>query len=105
MFPFNGAVLLMSVWARDEVGNAGLGKISVKFLVFPAPIGLNRANFGAQQEFDLLLELIEHVFNIRFVLQQIDPRKFTEIIKKANIVFEPASGFNCWTPYIRMNKF
>jgi hypothetical protein len=51
------------------------------------------------------LEFLKVFEHLRFIPKQIDPREFTIIINKTNIVFLPTKRINGRTPHIWKNKF
>jgi hypothetical protein len=51
------------------------------------------------------LELQEEASDLRMIMHQINPREFTEIINKTDIIFKTSNILGCRTPDIRENKF
>jgi len=78
-------------------------KCVMNFLVFPTPIGLDTLNFSIQEAFNMCLEPQKYTRGVCTIMHQIDPRKFTEIIDEADIIFETPNGLRCRAPYIREN--
>jgi hypothetical protein len=101
MFSFSGAILLMGMRTGNMMGNANLLKESIQFLIFTTPICLHSNYFPIKLALNKLLVIEESLINIRTLLKQIDPCKFTEIIDEAYIIcmfFHRKGGR---PPYIR----
>ena len=71
----SNAILLGSMRVRNSMRDARALKIAMQLLILTNPIGLNNFNFSIQKAFDMCLEGIEHLFNIRLVLEKINPAK------------------------------
>ena len=80
-------------------------KISVKTVILPTPIGLNRLDFGVQKVLNMGLKCIKDVFDIRFVFEEIDPAKTRVVIHKANIILVPLRRGCSRTPNVGVNQF
>ena len=100
MFTFNNTILLGRMRAGHTVDNAYALKVSMEFVIFTTPIGLNCLNLSTRKALNISLESIEHILNIRLVFNEIDPTKTCVIIDKTDIIFETSRGGNRRTPNI-----
>ena len=100
MFPLGGAVLLMSMRARNMVCDANAFKKGVQPLVLPTPIGLHGNDLTIKQTFNMSLEKTKFFKDIRFIFEQIYPTKLAEIINKTDIVFLPSYRDGSRTPNV-----
>jgi hypothetical protein len=83
------------------LSNAYLLKEPVELFIFTTPIGLHSNDFSIKLALNKLLKIKKDLINIRTLLEQINPSKFTEIIYKAYIISVLANRGWCRTPYIR----
>ena len=82
-------VLLRGMWIGHTVRDARVLKISMEFVVFTTPVGLNDLDFIIQKAFDMSLKVVGNLLNIRLVFKQINPSETRVVVKKTNIVLEP----------------
>ena len=73
-------------------------------MVFASPIGLNCTNFCVEESFDMGLKIVENLFDIRFMFENINPGKTANVINEANIKFKTSRGGEGRPPHIGMNK-
>jgi hypothetical protein len=76
-------------------------KERINLLVFPSPVGLNRKDFSIKEPLDKILEVLELLEKLRFVLEHVDPCKFTIVINEANIILKTTNRITHRSPYIR----
>lgn len=65
---------------RHLMNQNTLLKIFVKFMIF-TPIGLYGTNFGVKKMPNMILEIIENLFNIKFVFNVVNPSVMNKIIQ------------------------
>jgi hypothetical protein len=95
----------VSIGARNMVRDTKFVKRRIQPFVFTTPISLDCKDFLAKQMFNKILELSEFLKHLRFVLEKIDPHKFTIIINESNTIFIFSNRLTCRTPNIGENKF
>ena len=100
MFALYGAMLLMSMWARNVMRDANAFKKRVQPLVLPTPIGLHGNDLTIKQTFNMSLEKTKFFEDIRFIFEQIYPTKLAKIINKTDIVFLSSYRDGSRTPNI-----
>jgi hypothetical protein len=100
MLAFSSPVLLMCVRTRYKVSDSDVTKKGVKPLIFTTPITLHGKNLVVKQPLNKTLKLTKIFEHLKFITKQIDPREFTIIIDKANIVFLATKRINGRTPHI-----
>jgi hypothetical protein len=103
MFTFRNTILLGRVRTRHTVRDTRVLKVPMELMVFTTPIGLNCLDFIIQKAFDMSLEVIEDLFNVRLMFDKIYPAKMGIIINETNIVFKTSRGGNGRTPNIGVN--
>ena len=86
VFAFSGTILLVGQWTRNMMFYSYEFKKGIKRLVFSTPISLDIMNFSTKLSFYKVLEIMKELKNSRFMAQEINPCKFTEIINKAHII-------------------
>jgi hypothetical protein len=72
-------------------------------VILTTPIGLKSLDFCVQKSFNMRLESIEDLLDIRLMFEKINPTEMRIVINKANIVFKTTRGCNSRPPNIRMN--
>jgi hypothetical protein len=105
MFTLSDPILLRRMWTRDTVNNTRALEVAIETMILTPPIGLNGLDFSIQKAFNISLESIKYLFNVRLVFKKINPSESRIIIYETNIVLVPPGGRTCFTPNIRMNKF
>ena len=75
VFTFSNTVLLRGVRARYSMRDSCPLKITVQPMIFTTPVRLNCFDFSVQKAFDMSLEGIENLLNIRLMFKEIDPAK------------------------------
>jgi hypothetical protein len=95
----------VSIGARNMVRDTNFVKRRIQPFVFTTPISLDCKDFLVKQMFNKILELSEFLKHLRFVLEKIDPRKFSIIINESNTIFISSNRLTCRTPNIGENKF
>jgi hypothetical protein len=87
MFSLGGAILLVCMRTRHMVCDANTLKEGVQFLILTTPIGLHGDDLFVKKAFNMVLEVMETLKNIRLLFEEINPCKFAEIIDKTHIIF------------------
>jgi hypothetical protein len=59
MLALDGAILLVSVWARNMMGYTYAFEEGVQGLILPSPIGLNNMNFAIKLSFNKILKIMK----------------------------------------------
>jgi hypothetical protein len=101
---FRNTILLGRMRAGHTVGDARALKIPMELVILAPPVRLNCLDFGAQKAFDVCLEGVEDLLNIRLVFEKINPAKPRVVINKTNIVLKTSGGGNSRTPNIRVDQ-
>jgi alanine dehydrogenase len=104
MLALGNAILLGGMWARNTVSNTRASKVGMEAMILTTPIGLDSANFSIQQAFYMRLKSVEDAFNVRFMLNQVNPRITAVVINEANIILKASGRRQSRTPNISMNK-
>jgi hypothetical protein len=86
---------------RNMMCNANFLKETVEFFIFTTPISLHGDNLTIKLALNILLKIKKHLINIRMLLKQVDPSKFTEVINEAYIICMLANRERSRTPYIK----
>jgi hypothetical protein len=86
VFALSGTILLMSMRARHMMSDANFLKEGIKLLIIASPICLHSDYFPTKLTFNIGLIVKKNLINIRTLLEQVNPRKFTIIIDKAYII-------------------
>jgi hypothetical protein len=73
----------VSIGARNMVRDTNFIKRRIQPFVFTTPISLDCKDFLVKQMFNKILELSEFLKHLRFMLEKIDPHKFTIIINES----------------------
>jgi hypothetical protein len=71
----SNSILLLSVRARDYMGNAIFLKILMQLVVFSPTIRLEGFDFCVKKQLNMFLKLKKNRLNIRFMLNDINPCK------------------------------
>jgi hypothetical protein len=90
----------MSMRTRNMVRYANALEKGIKLLILAPPISLHGYNFLIKHPFNKVLKITKALKHLRFMLNEIDPCKFAEIIYKTHIIFKPSDRLGCRTPYI-----
>jgi hypothetical protein len=61
-------------------------KLIVKFLVFPAPIGLNTSNFGVKESLNMFLKLEKDALRLGSIDHKINLCEFRKVINKTDTI-------------------
>jgi hypothetical protein len=91
----SNSILLLSVRARDSMGNAIFLKILMQLVVFSPTIRLEGFNFCVKKQLNMFLKLKKDRLNIRFIFNEVNPSKATIIVKEAHIVLITVYRFYC----------
>ena len=75
-------------------------KVAMEFVVFTTPVRLTGFDFIIQKAFDMSLEVVENLLNIRLVFKQINPGEARVVINKTNIILVPSRRSKSGTPNI-----
>lgn len=91
MFTLSDPILLRRMWTRDTVNNTRALEVAIETMILtpPPPIGLNGLDFSIQKAFNISLESIKYLFNVRLVFKKINPSESRIIIYETNIVLVP----------------
>ena len=73
-------------------------------MILTTPIGLNCTNLSVEKTLHMSLKDIKNVFDIRFMLKEIDPVMVAIVINKTNIILITSRGGHRRTPNICVNK-
>jgi hypothetical protein len=95
----------MSIWSRNMMGDTNLLEEGIKLVVFPSPVGLNDKNFSIKEHFNKVLEILNFLKQLRFVLKQIDPCELAIVINETNIIFKMTNRITSRSPYICKCEF
>jgi hypothetical protein len=82
----SNAILLLSVRARDSMGNAIFLKILMQFVIFTPTIRLEGFDFCVKKQLNTVLKLKKDRLNIRFMFNEVNLCKTIVIIKEAHII-------------------
>jgi hypothetical protein len=88
---------------HDEISLCAEKKCLI-FDILP-PVCLDSKKFFIELSLNHRLKIIKFLKDFRFVVKQVNPYKFTEIIDEANIIIVFADKSGRRPPYIRENKF
>jgi hypothetical protein len=69
------------------VSEANFAKERIELLILASPISLHCKNFSIEHPFYKNLKFLEFFKHLRFILQEINPGKFTKTINKTDIIF------------------
>jgi hypothetical protein len=94
----------MGVWTRHIVDDAVVKEIFVEPMILATPIRLKTFNFCVEKKLDSFLKMKKGGFNIRFKINRVDPRVFSEIIDETHVVLKTINRTNGRTPNISVNK-
>ena len=86
MLTLSRTILLVCMRARNMMGDTNFLKETIKFFILTTPISLHSDNFPIKLTLNKGLKVEKNLINIRTVLKQINPCKFTEIINEAYII-------------------
>jgi hypothetical protein len=104
MLAFGYTILLRGMRARNTVSYTRACKVGMEAVILSAPIGLDSANLSIQQTLNMRLKSVKDALNVRFVLNQVNPRIAAVIINEANIILKTSGRRQSRTPNISMNK-
>jgi hypothetical protein len=91
----SNSILLLSVRARDSMGNAIFLKILMQLVVFSPTIRLEGFDFCVKKQLNMFLKLKKDILNNRFMFNEVNPCKTTIIVKEAHIVLITVYRFYC----------
>jgi hypothetical protein len=94
VFVFYNTILLMSIRARDKVGDANVMKKGIKTLIFASPASLHSNNLTMEHTLNKALKFFKELKNLRFATKEINPSEFTTIVNEASIIFLIAKRIN-----------
>jgi hypothetical protein len=67
VFAFNNTVLLRGIRTRHPMRDANTLKIAMKAVILTTPIGLDSFDFAIEEPFNMGLESIENLRNVRLM--------------------------------------
>jgi hypothetical protein len=70
-------------------------------MLFTAPISLHGYNFTIEHALNKSMKFLKKFEHLRFMTEEIKPRKFAIIINETNIIVLITKGINDRTPHIR----
>ena len=104
MFSLNHPNFLGCMGTWHSMSDTCLMNIFMDLVISTTLVRLDSMNFSIQKMFNMILEIIKDLFNIRFVFKEINPSITIVVIQESNIIFKTPTRHLSRSPNISMNK-